>query len=158
MPREKRARWPTAPPESIWRTFHTPPIDRDASSENRRIASTSVPGSGTWEPIRKTTSSPRVQRILDRTSGIPRRLRNDAKTAIARSDGRRQRQFRKSGAGRRKIETPGGSLRFILEPMNPLRLLAPLLALACTTCARPASDDQFALSIGLIEDGRPVAG
>ena len=36
--------------------------------------------------------------------------------------------------------------------------LAPLLALGLVTCATPASDGRFELTIELTEGGRPVAG
>ena len=42
--------------------------------------------------------------------------------------------------------------------MKLLRWTGLLVSLLCSTCTTPASDGRFALTIGLIEDGRPVAG
>src|SRR5690349_22020973 len=66
MPSEKIVAWPSAPPEKALIRPKSEPVS--LSWLARKFGS--IPGIGMWWPRRKTSSRPRVYRILRRVSGI----------------------------------------------------------------------------------------
>jgi hypothetical protein len=63
-------------------------------------------------------------------------------------------------AGWDYFNVPEGRRRIVIPMAKGARWLAPLLALACLTCASPPGDGRVALTLELVEDpgGRPVPG
>src|SRR6185436_4255037 len=75
--REKRARFPIAPPVNTWIRPNRSPPSRFICSFHNATAPGLTPGSGMWEPSRKTTRRPNVQRMRLRSSGILKMFWND---------------------------------------------------------------------------------
>src|SRR6185295_637020 len=82
MPRENRARLPIAPPVKTWIRPNRSPPSRCICSFHDATAAGLTPGSGMWEPRRKTTSRPNVQRMRLRSSGILKMFWNDCRICM----------------------------------------------------------------------------
>src|SRR6185503_12766789 len=83
MPREKRARFPIAPPVKTWIRPNRSPPSRCICSFHDATAAGLTPGSGMWEPSRKTTRRPNVQRMRLRSSGILKMFWNDCRICMS---------------------------------------------------------------------------